>query len=66
MGSRKKRRPDLLIRILESDAEDELGDLFFGVEVLDIALDEKTLKGSFRSIVGRCLWKRGSRGAAMI
>jgi hypothetical protein len=38
--SRRKRRPDFLIRVLERDTEDALGDLCFEVEVLDIALDE--------------------------
>ncbi len=49
MESRRKRRPDFLIRILERELEDALGDLFFGVEVLDIALDDKSLKVAFRS-----------------
>jgi hypothetical protein len=63
--SRRKRRPDFLIRILERDTEDALGDLCLGVEVLDIVLDERTWKVAFRSMVGDALWRRSTRVAMM-
>jgi hypothetical protein len=62
VGSRRKSRPDFLIRILERDTEDALGDLFFGVEVLDIALDGRTLGVAFRLMIGDALRKRDSKG----
>jgi hypothetical protein len=55
VGSRRKSRPDFLIRILERETEDAPGDLFFGMEVLDIALDGRTLVVAFRLMVGDVL-----------
>jgi len=55
VGSRRKSRPDFLIRILERETEDALGDFLFGVEMLDIALDGRTLGVAFRLMVGDAL-----------
>lgn len=62
--SRRKRRPDFLITILESEIEDALGDLCFGVEVLDIALDDSTLEVALLLIVGDMRWKRSGEDKA--
>lgn len=49
--SARKRRPDFLTRILESEMEDALGDrLLLEVDVLDIALGDNPLRISFRSM----------------
>lgn len=58
VASRKKRRPAFLIRICERETEDELGDLFLGAEVLDIALDGSTLDVAFRLILREALGRK--------